>query len=361
MSQIVEPSEQRDRSLILPGYLFTIFAMVMVAAGVALVGPRVVFGYYADWWAAKTAGADSRWIDIGIIFMQAGVYALLASDDRRHRMRRYFAYAVGFIIIVIAIQKGARAQLIAFAIGAGWCYTQRIRRVRPSVVIACAVMALLVLPVLREWRHVRSVADSRQSSIHELATAAFIEMGGSAYTLAYTMDFLPNRGYAWGVSYRNSLIHTIPNLGLTPKRGWGESDIRDSPSRWITSVLSPIWAAQGGGYGSSMMTELYFNFGLPGIALGATLLGFVTGRIRNASRKSALWLVASALVFAGMTIHVRNVIGAPLKMMIWPVVGLAVFRFVVAPLMSKAGGRVAALVEQEPRSLPSAPDLDSTR
>jgi hypothetical protein len=107
-----------------------------------------------------------------------------------------------------------------------------------------------------------------------------------------------------------------------------------------------------------MRTELYFNFGLLGIALGASLLGFVTGSIRSASRKSALWLVASALVFAGMTVHVRNVIGAPLKMMTWPVVGLAIFRFVVTPLLSKGRRQNGSLVEPQRGSSTSAHELE---
>jgi oligosaccharide repeat unit polymerase len=360
MSQCLGPSKDRDQSLVVAGYLFTLFSMAMAAVGIAIVGPQTVFGYYGDWWAAKTAGADSRWIDVGIMFMQGGVYALLVADDRRRKWRRYFAYFVGLLIMVMAVQKGARAQLIAFGIGAGWCYSQRIRRPPSSLVIAGALVALLVLPIIGEWRQSRSIEGSKQATLHELLCNTFIDMGGSVYTLAYAMDFIPgSKRYAWGVSYRDALLQAIPNLGLKPGKSWAITTTANSPANWLVETLNPAWAAQGGGYGSAMVTELYFNFGLPGVALGATLLGFVTGRVRNAARRSELWLVASALFFAGMTNHVRDDIGSPLHMMLWPVIGLAAFRFAIAPLMMATRRRAAPAVDRESPTLSSVRGSDT--
>jgi len=325
-----------DRSLLIPALIFTLGSTAMVAGGIALVGPSVVFGYYNDWWAAKAAGADARWIDIGLVFMQAGVYALLASVGREQRLARYFAYAVSFAIIVMTVQKGARAQLVAFGIGAAWCYSQRIRRVRPSVAVGVAVAALLVMPVLKEWRHSRTVEATRSASVQELAAAAFRETGSSVYTIVYTMHLIPStRSYAWGASYWDSTLHAIPNLGLTPGKFWGKIVLENHPSRWITFQLNPEWYFAGGGYGSSMVAELYFNFGIIGVALGATIFGILTALVRNSAQGSSMKLVASALFFGAMAIHVRNVIGVPIKMVAWPLIGL----YLIRKTMEVLGGK----------------------
>src|SRR5215469_5612582 len=57
-----------DESLVLPGMALLGGGLAMVAVGIAIVGPSTVFGLYANWWYAKTYGADPRLLDIGLIF-----------------------------------------------------------------------------------------------------------------------------------------------------------------------------------------------------------------------------------------------------------------------------------------------------
>jgi MFS-type transporter involved in bile tolerance (Atg22 family) len=71
--------------------------------------------------------------------------------------------------------------------------------------------------------------------------------------------------------------------------------------------------------------EWYWNFGPLGVWLGTALWGWLTTRFRNASQRSSMMLVWSALCFAAMTIHVRNTIGFPLRFAVWSAVGLWVF------------------------------------
>ncbi len=334
---------RRDASLTVPAWLLTLGALGMIAIGVAIVGPSVVFGTYDVWWGAKTAGADARFVDIGLVFAMAGVFALLASHDRRQPAHKIAAYAVALALAVMYIQKGARGSLISFGVGAGWCYSQRVRRVHFVPVLAVATIALLMLPVLRVFRTTKQIGPAAEASISELAGTSVYEMGGSVMIFGYVLDLVPSRqDYIYGMSFVRAFVDAVPNLGLTPGKSFSIGTLEHSPSSWITAQLSPAWWASGGGYGFTMGAEFYYNFGLPGVLIGLLFMGWLTVRIRNSSQGSALRLVASALFFAGMAVYVRNWIGSPLRTMLWPVVALFLLRW-LTQLLGRRFGRARGI------------------
>jgi hypothetical protein len=343
-----------DRSLGAAALLFTIGSLGMVALGIAIVGPSAVFGLYSDWWDSKLLGADQRWIDIGLVFANAGVFALLASDEPGARWRRWFAYSLMPLLMVLAIQKGDRTGLIALGVGAGWCYTQRIARVRWAPVAALAFVALIVMPVIAEWRTQRSLEQTKRAGVYELLGSSLYNMGTSVNALVYTLELIPaQKGYAWGATFQHAFLQAIPNFSLQKGKEWAQSDIEDTPSTWITWVINPLWAATGGGYGYSMAAEWYYNFGLAGLSLGSALTGFVMARVRNKARNSSLALVWSASLFAGVSIWSRNIVGHPLKVAVWPIIGIWVVHRLLLLLRGRARRRSGELAAPAPE--PSRP------
>jgi oligosaccharide repeat unit polymerase len=325
-----------DRSLGVPSLLFTLGAVAMVAVGIAIVGPSTVFGLYGDWWDAKRLGADQRFLDQGMVFSWAGVFALLASDEPRVRWRRYVAYVVFVIVAVIAIQKGDRTGLIALGVGAGWCYTQRIGRLRWPPVLAATFVVLLVLPVIREWRSERSLDESARSSVLELLSETLYSNGSSVSAIVYSVELIPSeKSFEWGSTFWIAALNAIPNVTFTKGKEWASATLEENPSGWITATLAPNWYATGGGYGFAMAAEWYYNFGMPGVWFGMALIGYMTSRVRNASARSSLALVWSATFFAAIAIWIRNVLGFPLKVALWPIFGLIVVRWLVNALLGR--------------------------
>jgi hypothetical protein len=153
-------SPLRDASLVVPASCYAGLTG-HVAIG-PMVGPSVVFGYYDEWWAAKAGGADARFVDVGLVFAAAGVFALFASHDPKQPAHKILAYLVALALVFTFVQKGARGGLISFGIGAGWCYSQRVRRVRFAPILAVAMLAFLVLPVLREFRKTKQIGGRRK-------------------------------------------------------------------------------------------------------------------------------------------------------------------------------------------------------
>jgi oligosaccharide repeat unit polymerase len=284
-----------------------------------------------------------------MVFANSAVYGLLASDDPKARWRRWFAYLLMPLLIAIAVQKGDRTGLIALGVGAGWCYTQRIARLRWAPVLAVAFVALIVMPVISEWRAQRSIERSTQAGVYELLGSSLYNMGSSVNALVYTLELIPReKDYAWGSSFWSAILQAVPNVGLTKGKEWAGKG--DTPSNWITWVINPIWASTGGGYGYSMSAEWYYNFGLPGLVLGMALTGWLVARVRNNARNSSLALTWSATLFAGVAIWSRNIVGHPLKVAVWPIIGIWAIHRLLLLMRSRSASRPPRLAE------PSAPD-----
>jgi oligosaccharide repeat unit polymerase len=276
------------------------------------------------------------------MFAEAGIFALFASDEPNARWRRWLGYALIPLVALIVIQKGDRTALIALGVGAGWCYTQRIRRLGWMPVLAVAFSALVVMPVIGEWRSQRSLEASKQRSVYELFGSSLYNMGSSVNAIIYTVELVPaEKNYAWGETFMHAAIQAIPNVSLTKGKEFVETSIEDSPSLWITWVIAPEWAAANGGYGFAMAAEWYYNFGMVGILVGMALSGWAMARARNAARNSSLALVWSATLFAALTIWVRNVVGYALKFAVWPIVGLWIISRLLGMLRRR--GRVSAV------------------
>lgn len=331
------PDVPRDRSLGVPAALFTIGALIMTAIGIAIVGPSAVFGSYSDWWDSKLLGADQRFVDTGLMLSGAGVYALLASDDPKARWRRWFAYAVMLFCLFVALQKGDRTNMVTIGVGAGWCYSQRIRKLSWTPVLVAAFCALLAFPVIAEWRQSRRVEAVKRSTVKELIGASIYNLGSSVNAIVYTVHLVPDRRpYSWGGTFAAAVVNAIPNVSLTKGAKWKATDLEDSPSTWITWQINPGWAASGGGYGFAMAAEWYYNFGTLGVLLGMALTGFGVTRARNASTRSSLALLWSATLYAATSIWIRNIVGYAFKVAVWPVIGLWLIRRLVMLMRGRA-------------------------
>jgi len=323
-----DPTARPDQSLVIPAYILTFGAMLMIVVGIIIVGgPSVVFGLYGDWWAAKDAGADQRFVDVGIVLASAGTVAMIACADRRRPLRLYLAVFVFVLLTLINVQKGARAIIITTGIAAGWCYTQRVGRLRLTAVLAAALVAFVVLPVIREWRSTRSLEETPNTSARDLVGETFYSMGSIVMIYGYVLDFVPEqRPYAMGRSFYEAFRNAIPNVTLSKGKSWATSTTYDHPASYITSQVSPGWFANGGGYGFAMGAEFYWNFGFPGVVVGVTLFGYFIGRVRNASGISTFKLILSALFFANTASFVRDAMGAPVRMFSYPFIALLILR-----------------------------------
>lgn len=316
-----------DGSLFFPGLVLTYGGLGMIFLGVVVVGPSIIFGAYGEMArAANIGGFDPRIVMGGGLFAAGGSLALLAAyDGSRHSLVVAAVGAAG--VCAFMLGTGDRGGLSAFAFAAGWVFTVQIRRISKWTAVLPFVGAMLLMPMIKEYRDYKTTEESQQMSVSELSLAILSEMGGAFQTFCYTIEHVPrDKGYDYGLSYVQAGLHTVPNFGLKSGTKFLLDPLKHDPSRWMVWRISPEKHAFGGGYGHAIGAEWYFNFGIPGVCLGMIAVGYLTARFRNAAGRGGMMLVWCALYYQMLILLVRNSMGMPLKLAIWPLVGILVFR-----------------------------------
>ena len=329
-----DPSPPKpDARFVGAAWTLLVLSMLMTFVGIPIAGRELIFGSYNELkMAQKLASADTRFFFTGTLLATGGIIALIACYRPGHRLRLYAPVASAVFIGLILVLTGDRTGLAVIAFGAGWAYSQRVRRAPWSATLAGYFVALLLMPMIGEFREYRDVQDTRHLSIRGLAANTFFEMGSTLGVFGYTIEHIPkDKGYDWGLSVVSALVNNIPNVGLTPGRFFAlDTDPRShNPGQWVTFMANPTkWEINKGGYANAIAAEWYFNFGLIGVFLGMTLTGFAAGRIRNRARDGPIWLTFSGLFYVMLVISVRNAISYPLRCILWPMVFLLVVRAV---------------------------------
>jgi hypothetical protein len=267
---------------------------------------------------------DFRFFEMGQIFLKGGMIAVVASHTHRRRHVTWAIIGLAPAVLLFSAWIGRRGDLIIFVLVLGWVFSQRVRRIPAPLVATAALVAALLTPVMREWRETGSIAETSRMRGTDLLSNALVEMGSTALTFAYTLDYVPSRkNYGYGLSFVGAFLHLIPNPTLRPGAKAFLPDVEEhDPASWLVATLNPQFASQGGGYGYSLGGEWYFNFGVVGVLVGATLHGYLVAHFRNNARRTPLALAWSGLFFHMSVLAVRNVISWPLKTAVWPFLGL---------------------------------------
>jgi oligosaccharide repeat unit polymerase len=334
------PANRTIDPLALSGLILAFGGLAMIALGVAIVGPSVAFASYGDVFSSRRSGLDFRFFDLGPTFARCGVLAILASHKKGSQLQTWFGIGLGLFLLLFMAVIGDRGGLVSFGLAVGWIYTVRVRALRPFVVVSLAAVVFLMLPAIKEFRVYRSIRDVQSTPVATLARDQIYEMGTSALVFGHTLDWIPKvKQYDWGLSFVRSVVHLVPNVGITSGKEFLPDPLEHSPSHWLTSTLNPIKFDAGGGYGYAIGAEWYFNFGVIGVFLGMAMIGYLVGYARNAATRSELALLLSALFFMMIVVSIRNILGAPLKAVVWPLVGILIIRAFVTQVVGSGSGR----------------------
>jgi hypothetical protein len=190
---------------------------------------------------------------------------------------------------------------------------------RMPLAICILVCVVLVLPFISMARQ-ESLVDFRnlipvirEIGFGELVKHGLLQMGGSLRTVYWAVELFPEHfTYGLGETYLWSLTKIFPNLfwDLHPSVG-------HSVASTITHEVNPVYAARGGGYGSSFATEAYANFGFCGIAV-AFGIGWVLQRMSMLARLgSPLMLFFVAVGFTGCFELVRGESAGVVRAVAW--------------------------------------------
>lgn len=191
-----------------------------------------------------------------------------------------FAYAVANMFV------GSRgAALLAF-VPMVLLHHNLVGRIRAIYLISGSLAMLVLLPLIAMTRNVTT--ESRYDIITSALSANLIqssikEMGGSAGTIANTIELVPaSRKYDYGIGYGYAMLTAIPNFFWERHLSaqWG------SYTTWLVWTVDPYTARLNGSYGFSVIAEAYANFSILGPPAILGILGFTIAMIGSRTRNS---------------------------------------------------------------------------
>lgn len=260
-------------------------------------------GYMALYSPDKATGLASApgimaWLLVpGAMFLIAG--------SKSSRGGRIISFAAILFNCAVSLFLGTRGAALMPLVAYAWVWHKCIRPIPGTrVLLLGAILFLVVVPSIKIARGRAPGRSLEIDSIMEAYTSKspFVsilsEMGGSMSTVAYTVDLVPAvRPYDHGLTYAYATLMVIPNIA------WRKHPTvsRGLAYRWLIEMVDPPTAAAGGSIGYSFIAEPYLNFGLFGVPIVLTLVGYGLVRfIRTAmslGTSSQLGKVGSFLAF----------------------------------------------------------------
>jgi oligosaccharide repeat unit polymerase len=263
----------RRRATRLAGWAMLAIALVptitLFQSSLTLVMEHGYMSLFRNLNSMSTAMALSAFFVPGIIFLLAG-----SKDSRGTQI---FCLALTAAYAATYLFLGARMSAAMVCIAVAWVFERSIRRIPRLLIVALALVALVVFPLVRETRSVggqyRSLGDQWETlmNLESPVSTAISEMGHSLVTVTHTMSLAPEvRPYDYGVSYLFALTAVVPNLGWAVHPCVAHGLLSD----WLIRTVDRVTAADGGGLGFSFIAEAYLNFGPVGGPLFLGLAGF---------------------------------------------------------------------------------------
>lgn len=239
-----------------------------------------------------------------MVFPGAVVALVIGASNSRQRL---FAWCLAASAVLLIIWSGYRSQVFYPILLGGVLLVKTGRRI-PWWITASVIFVIIILipaiSVFRTLEYGRIDTNVIEESIN--ATSAedgFVQLGGTLTAVATTLQVIPEKAdYQYGWSYVLGIWRSIPNISSEMEtsmrlEGFQKQKIDPkaifdlSPSDWLTFLINP-WAYQKGhGVGFSAISEPYINFGLPGVLLYFTFIGYVLGRLDTAFLLHYPWVL----------------------------------------------------------------------
>lgn len=208
------------------------------------------------------AGAVQNATDL--ISFAAPVLVVLGHLRLRGAVAGRFDLVVFAAFVVVTLASGSRGELLVPVIFAMWAHQ---RWVRPLPIRGVAVAAVVTAVVFQGVQGVRA-GDSPVASPRAATERTLTALGVPMQVTALTTGNVPTKaGYRHGATYLEAVKRQIP--GVLAVRIWGPP--RDTGSFVLRRIIR--FNNPNAGLGYALPAESYLNFGIPGAAVIAALVG----------------------------------------------------------------------------------------
>jgi hypothetical protein len=268
-------ARQQFRAVIILGIAtFCLFGVLTALVGTSL------FAAYADSLSFRMAsGAEGMtyFSRTGVICLWSMLYVVLVRSvhDRFHVLRLIVPTIMLLVSCVLILPFGSRGYLIMPVVGALWLFDScgitrlNILRIGPPLIVLTAVLA--VLGVYRNSSRegdtslARLVQELEQEGLEGLLTNTIVRFDSFDFLL-WTVANYPtiDEDFLYGRSVVDFLVQPVPRAFYPNKRYKTSAFLIDLQMPDVERRFTPEY---------SLIAELYINFWIPGVLVGALLWG----------------------------------------------------------------------------------------
>ena len=321
--------------------IVTLFALTaplglnQMYASLSVVMEKGYFGLYDP----SQQVYQSAFAVLATFALPASIYLVHVCGGTMRLIGLAYVMVHGLSMLTMGFRAWGMLSLIALA----YIIHRTVRPIGRAAVFTTMGLLLMLLPLIGATRNtaltdldLRKIGEAYET-IGSPVFSLLSETGGSAATVAWTMELVPaEREFGWGSSYATSATSVVPNLV-----GGTHVSTEKSLSSWLVWRVSPENAAIGGGIGFSALAELYLNFGfLVGsvVALGlGALMGWANLQFER-YRYDPVVSAAGAVLLTFLPMYARSDSSMLFRPLLW---------FVLLPLFMT---RTLGLRRAPPRS-----------
>lgn len=280
------------------------------------------FGYFSLFQGEKVTGIASTPKILMNFITPAAIFILIGG--RKNKKYVLFSLSVVVVFMLIRFFLGDRSSAIMPVIAYTWVWHKIIKPIpAPLLLISGGVVLLIIFPLISLTRNISGAyrfdltfLQKAFLTLDNPVITIFSEMGGTAKTVAHTIDLVPTvKEYELGRSYFYGLYSIIPNFfaEVHPAKAYG------TPSDWLIWTVNPWMAKKGGGLGYSFIAEAYLNFGFMAGLFTLGGLGYFLSKIFNlANNKNKVGRIALVAAFFAFAIkYTRADINSVIRPLIW--------------------------------------------
>lgn len=289
--------------------ILTIFPTI-ARLGYDIVNARV-YGHLAAFNARSEEEYLGIWYVLSYLkgwFLPACYMKLISCKEKS----RIIVKALLLMYCVLYLLSGSRYEIVQviFTIFIIEFYVNNSHKMKINKLLKAALLTLFCIIILRSVSYTRDATGSGlslESIINVLGGGVLYE---SLFETSTTFTSLSNLllycpttlSYNYGQSYLGGMLYTLPAF-LRP-------EYMNNITLHISSVLSPYYYGFiGAGYGSSFLTEAYFNFGYCSYILifgFGILLRKITDKISFSEKESCVGIVIAVCLMSELLWIIRS-------------------------------------------------------
>jgi oligosaccharide repeat unit polymerase len=288
--------------------------------------------------------ATSLYLAHSILTKLGIVLILTSSASRPWRPALLLLYGLMVLILLSYLVQGDRSEFVLTVAVLLFTYDRYVQRIGMKVVAGGIIALALLMSAVQIARN----SDERSlSSIWQAITELELEtafessannIGSSGMVYLAAVNIVPDEEeYFYGELKLHELAGILPYLR---RLVFTEEQLADVSTTSDFMTRQILGEHADSGTGTTVVADLYIDFGVPGVVLGLALLGYISGFL-NARASASMSMLAAVMFgyFAGvLTILPRYSFLKLIRALLWPYVMLWLIQKL---LVGQRGNRAA--------------------